>query len=142
MGGLQGWRRIKSIFHASLDFHMQNNDSTNECCVGLNNMNFKSLCTQTVKNRFLESEIIKSGFLLAFVFSLLNSLTSDNHRSPPTSRQAGENLCSVNLELGICSLARWYVASCCSQGRDQRGWLSSPSAPAGSTFGEGGEWEP
>ena len=84
MGGLQGCRRIKSSFRASLDFHMQNNESTNECCVFLNNMNFESLCIQTMKNRFLESGITKSGFLLAFVFSLLNLLTSDNHRSPPT----------------------------------------------------------
>lgn len=47
---------------------MQSNESTNEFCLVLNNMNFKSLCIQTVKNRFLEGGIIKSGFLLAFVF--------------------------------------------------------------------------
>lgn len=82
-----GWgitRRIKSSFRASLDFHMQNKASMNECCMVLNNMNFKSLCIQTVKNRFPESGIIKSGFLLAFVFSLLSSLSSDNHRFPLT----------------------------------------------------------
>lgn len=54
---------------------MQNNESTNECCVFLNNMNFTSLCIETMKNRFLGSGIVASGFLLAFVFSLLNSLT-------------------------------------------------------------------
>lgn len=61
---------------------MQNNRSVNECCVFLNNVNFKSVCIQTVKNRFLENGIITSGFLLAFVLSLLNSLTStmDLHR--------------------------------------------------------------
>lgn len=83
----RGWsitRIIKSKFHASLDFHMQNKASINEHCMVLNNMNFKSLCIQTMKNRFPESGIIKSGFLLAFVFSLLSSLSSDNHRSPLT----------------------------------------------------------
>lgn len=74
---------------------MQSNESTNEFCLVLNNMNFKSLC---IENRFLEGGITKSGFLLAFVFSLLNSLTSDRHRSPPTyhvrySQQVRENLC-------------------------------------------------
>lgn len=64
--GLQGCRRIKSRFSASLDFHMQSNEHTNEFCLVLNNMNFKSLCIQTMKNRFLEGGIIKSGFLLAF----------------------------------------------------------------------------
>lgn len=70
-------------------------------------MNFKSLCIQTMKNRFLESGIIRSGFLFASVFSLLNSLTSDNHRSPPTycvwySQQARENTYSVNLDY-VCA---------------------------------------
>lgn len=65
---------------------MQSNESTNEFCLVLNNMNFKSLCMQTMKNRFLEGGIIKSDFLLAFVFSLFNSFTSDSHRSPLSFR--------------------------------------------------------
>lgn len=87
-------------------------------------MNFKSLCILTMKNWFLEGGIIKSGFLLAFVFSLFNSLTSDSHPSPLShhvwySQEARENLCSVagyraglrsgediNLQVGISPCER------------------------------------
>jgi len=65
---------------------MHSNESMNECCVVLKNVNFKSLCIQTMENRFLESGIIKPAFLLALVFSARNSLASDNQRSPPTYR--------------------------------------------------------